>query len=163
MIAEILLLVVGFILFIYGIYHLIRRNREKCMKKRFLCLIIFLALSILAGCNNDKQDKAQSLSVFPDGVEDIEVTHLQGTLENEWTISHDEIGKLREWSDNLLFEEKQTQNPLMDITGIEKYIFDLGEEYTKVIYLIGEGKVYLQIGDEEWYKIKNPSPPPVDK
>ncbi|XBX07521.1 hypothetical protein QMP26_04945 [Enterocloster clostridioformis] len=133
------------------------------MKKGFLCMIIFLALTILAGCSNDKQDKAQSLSVFSDEVEDIEVTHLQGTLENEWTISYDQIGKLREWSDNLLFEEKQTQNPLRDITGIEKYIFDLGEEYTKVIYLIGDGKAYLQIGDEEWYEIKNPSPPPVDK
>ena len=37
MVAEILLLVSGFNLFIYGIYHLIRRNREKYDYKKYIC------------------------------------------------------------------------------------------------------------------------------
>lgn len=44
MVAEILLLVLGFILFIYGIYHLIRRNREKYDYKKYgTCVYVGLA------------------------------------------------------------------------------------------------------------------------
>jgi len=131
--------------------------------RKSLLYVIILLFTVLVGCGSDKQIKGQSLSFFPDKVEVVEVAHLQGTLEKEWTISGDQLEKLRGWFDDLLLKEKETQNPLTDITGIEKYTFDFGKKYTKIIYLIGDGKEYLQVGDKEWYEIKNPSIPPVDK
>ena len=97
-------------------------------------------------------------SLIPAHITELTVTHILGGQSSEFTVSGDELSRIKEWAAQLEYEEIST--PTEIVYGGESYYFDSGEGNIPFVYRTyrTEDDWYLVIGST-WYHVLNPSAP----
>ena len=128
------------------------------MNKFCLCALLSAAL-MTAGCSSEPP---MSLS-FPDDIDSIEATFDIYPSEVTRALSTDEIAAVTEWALSLEVE----QEPLEEAETPDNYAGGVAWHFN-----INDGELtfsYAEYGTSailigsEWYAVKNPSNPPIEK
>lgn len=137
------------------------------MKKHLPLILTLGFLLALTACKTSSPDPASDnlISAFiADSVTEVEITHMVSGTASQWTADSDELEALKEWISGLDYRVIQFEegNSPGDGDGGEVYDFDMTDaDHPGISYVInGPDKCYLLM-DGNWYRVSNPSDPPV--
>lgn len=158
-----------------------RPKRQKagvCMRKKFLgiaCVCAVIAAVILisnlqifgnGGLENGSGiGRRPGAAYIPEEVVSVEVSHAHGEMVT-WKVTGGELDALRAWVNGLryhpvVFAEGETPG---DADGGENYSFtDTEGNVTDFSYVMNGGDENYLLTEGNWYRVDNPSPPPVEK
>ena len=129
------------------------------MKKAFAILTALWLVGLCAACGTSR-----SPDIDLDNITEINVTHrIGGTEEKMEIIKRDSINKITEWFNalSLKLQKFHEGNSPGDLNSGEVYSFEI--ENNSFAYIVnGQTECYILYG-REWYKVNNPSMPPIER
>ena len=133
------------------------------MKKRVLAIVLmFVCLTAFAGCN--RYISSKDVYGFPEPTQQINITKISAGQETEYTIGSENydpedlsVMPILEWFYGLELTESERPE---DVEGNESYTFTVNGQPVFSYDFRGD-EAYIIVSDK-WYKVKNPSVPPIE-
>lgn len=122
------------------------------MKKLLIFAFVAMLTLSLAACS--KTVNGSDVCTFPEVSEEIKCQVYSGGTETEYVINDDVI----EWYYNLKLNACDQPE---DVDGAEAYSFEVNSEMFVIYQDRGSNEAYV-ICNGNWYKVMNPSTPPLD-
>lgn len=129
--------------------------------KKYIFLFSVVVFFVLAGCGEGNRSKEQFVSLIPEEVTEMTVTHIRSGEETEYMIDGAKLDEMKNWASHLSMKHKVYKDGSTpgDMDGGEVYSFHMEGEYTEFSYIInGKNDCYILMGDE-WYAVSNPTDP----
>lgn len=119
-------------------------------------LLVFAAVAMLTLSLTACQKTVSGLDVctFPEESDEIKCQVYSGGTEKEYVINNDVV----EWFNDLKLNICEQPE---DVEGVEAYSFEISSEKVVTYQDRGNNEAYV-IYNGDWYKVANPSTPPLD-
>lgn len=122
------------------------------MKKLLVFAVVAMLTLSLTACQ--KTVSGLDVCTFPEESDEIKCQVYSGGTEKEYVINADVI----EWYYNLKLNARDQPE---DVDGAEAYSFEVNSEMVITYQSRGSDEAYI-IRNGNWYKVTNPSTPPLD-
>lgn len=133
------------------------------MKKILVIVLMFACLTAFAGCN--RYISSKDVYGFPEPTQQIDIRKASAGQETEYTIGSENydsenlsVMPILEWFYGLELTESERPE---DVEGNESYTFIVGGKPVFSYDYRGKDEAYIIVSDK-WYKVKNPSVPPIE-
>lgn len=130
------------------------------MLTKKICGMVLCLIVVLSGCGGT-MSSYEDAYLFPEKIEQIEVIHKSVLETTEYIFTEDDeedIKLMIEWFNNLELEKCEQPE---QVDGNESYCFEINGEPAFVYDYHGSKSAFIIVNDE-YYKVKEMSTPPVE-
>lgn len=127
--------------------------------RRFILISMTAILLLLCACSGETG--RFFITMLPDDIEQVAVTHYLSGQETGWTLEGDALEEWKSWLAGRSARQKNFKEGSApgDVDGGEVYSFAINDGEAGVSYVInGENDCYLLFAGA-WYAVSNPTDP----